>query len=145
MFLNYIPIVMKSTNYYNTFIKIAEDCPVQRAEMPPQKRGGDKTVARLQFEIIAAHPYQYTSDDVIFLVYATRKEIPEHKLEPERERFFAKGQPCLRSSPLTKRYGWGIHCDKNGKIALYGCETEEYRKLSEDHSFKITQAMKSKR
>lgn len=136
---------MKSTNYYNTFIKVAEDCPVQKAEMPPQKRGGGKTVARLQFEIIAEYPYQYTSDDVIFRVYALRKEIPEDKLESERERFFSKGQPCLRSSPLTKRYGWGIHCDKNGKIALYGCETEEYRQLSEDHLLKVLRAMKSRR
>jgi hypothetical protein len=44
---------------------------------------------------------------------------------------------------LTKRYGWGVHSDKDGKIALYGCETTEYEKFSNDNSLKIIKAMKS--
>ena len=39
-----------------------------------------------------------------------------------RKQFFSKGQPCFRASPLTKQLGWGVHCDKNGKVALYGIE-----------------------
>ncbi|MFZ1573402.1 MAG: DUF6157 family protein [Candidatus Kapaibacterium sp.] len=58
---------------------------------------------------------------------------------------FSKGQPCLRTSPLTKKYGWGIHFDKNSKIAIYGCETLEYKILSLDDSLKHFKAMKSKK
>jgi Family of unknown function (DUF6157) len=34
---------MHTTNYINTFIEIAEDCPVQSAEIPQQK-DDEKTV-----------------------------------------------------------------------------------------------------
>lgn len=36
----------------------------------------------------------------------------------------------LRASALPKKYGWGVHFDKNGNAALYGRESQEYRKLS---------------
>ncbi len=40
--------------------------------------------------------------------------------------------------------GWGIHSDKDGKIALYGCETAEYKKFLKDENLKVIKAMKSK-
>jgi hypothetical protein len=36
---------MKTTNYQNTFIEIAEDCTAKMAEVPPQK--GDKKRLRI--------------------------------------------------------------------------------------------------
>jgi len=60
-----------------------------------------------------------------------------------REQFFSKGQPCFRASPLTKTYRFGIHCDNNGKVALYGMETEEYQKFLADPKIKKYKAMKS--
>ena len=102
---------MSTTNYKNTFIEIAEDCPVTVAEVPPHNADA-KTVARLQYEMIADNPYRYTSDEVLFSVYAKRKEIPKTHFEEERMKFFSKGQACFRSSPLAKRYGWGIHNDE---------------------------------
>ena len=135
---------MGSTNYFNTFIEIAEDCPVQAGEVPPLK-GDKKTVANLQYEMLVENPYKFTSDDVLFSVFAQRKEIPENEIEEQRQIYFSKGQPCFRSSPLTKRYGWGIHSDEEGKIAMYGSETEAYRKYVADESVKKTKAMRSKR
>ncbi len=44
-----------------------------------------------------------------------------------RIEFFSKGQPCLCSSDLAKRYGWGIHCDARGRVALLGVDTPEYQ------------------
>lgn len=38
---------MKTTNYYNTFIEVAEDCPVDQAKIPPL-HGDKKTVARMK-------------------------------------------------------------------------------------------------
>lgn len=133
-----------STNYTDTFIEIAEDCPVSLGEIPPLK--GDKlSVANMQFDMVHNNPYKYTSDDVLFQVYADRNDLTEREYEQERLQFFSKGQPCFRASPLTKRYGWGVHSNKEGKIALVGSETEEYKKLSSDKSLAVVKAMKSKR
>ncbi|MEJ2746956.1 MAG: DUF6157 family protein [Anaerolineae bacterium] len=135
---------MASTNYYNTFIEIAEDCPTATGEVPPI-RGNKKSVANLQFEMLHEQPYTFTSDDVLFAVFATRKGIPTEEWAEQRELFFSKGQPCFRSSPLTKRYGWGIHNNEEGKIAIYGVESEEYQRLVADKSVIKIKAMRSKR
>ena len=133
---------MHTTNYLNTFIEVADDCPTQSAEIPPQKKE-DKTVATMQFDMIMAHPYRYTSDDVIFHVFATKNNRMDN-LERERELFFSKGQPCFRSSPLTKRYGWGLHNNAEGKIAIYHVESDEYQQFVKDENLKKVKAMRSK-
>jgi hypothetical protein len=133
-----------TTNYFNTLIEVAEDCPRASGEVPPV-RGERKSVANLQFELLAEHPYELTSDDVIFAVYATRKGIAEPDRKEAREHFFAKGQPCLRASPLTKRYGWGVHSNEAGRIALVGVGTEEYARLVADASVTKIKAMRSRK
>jgi hypothetical protein len=77
--------------------------------------------------MIHEHPYQYTSDDVIFTVWADRNEIAKRDRIQARAEFFAKPQPCLRSSDLGKKYGWGIHSNAHGRVALIGVETAEYK------------------
>lgn len=62
-----------------------------------------------------------------------------------REQFFSKGQACFRSSPLGKRYGWGVHSDGKGKIAIYAVESPEYKKLAKDKSLEHVKAMRSKK
>jgi hypothetical protein len=131
-----------TTNYYNTFIEAAEDCPLAKAEIPPQK-GNEKTVAALQYEMIGLQPYQYTSDDVLFSVYAIRNNI--EATPAERARFFSKGQACFRASPLCKRYGWGIHHNDSGKIALFAIETLQYQQLAADKNLKHTKALRGKK
>ena len=135
---------MSSTNYFNTFIEIAADCPAVEGEVPPLK-GSKKSVATLQFEMLQQQPYKFTSDDILFSVFATRNEIPSEEWGEQRELFFAKGQPCFRASPLTKRYGWGIHSNEEGKIAMYGVETEEYQRFVADESVTKKRALRSKR
>lgn len=134
---------MPSTNYTNTLIEIAEDCPLKAGQVPPIKK--KKSVANLQYELLVDQPYQFTSDEILFSVFATRKEILPKDLEEERVKFFSKGQPCFRASPLTKRYGWGIHADQTGKIALLGAETNTYQNLKRDASVTKKKAMRSKR
>jgi deazaflavin-dependent oxidoreductase (nitroreductase family) len=41
---------------------------------------------------------------------------------------------CFRASPLTKKYGWGIYSNEEGKIAMYGVESEEYQRFVADES-----------
>jgi len=133
-----------TTNYENTFIEIADDSPASSGEVPPVK-GDNKTVANIQFDMVRKNPYKFTSDDVLFHVFAERKDLSENELEEARKEFFSKGQACFRASPLTKRYGWGVHSNEEGKIAIYGSETEEYQKLKNDKNLKVVKAMKSAR
>ncbi len=133
-----------STNYENTFIQIAEDCPVKEGQEPP-KKGNKKSIANYQYEMLKDNPYKYTSDDVFFTVFATRKEIDKKDWETKRQKFFSKGQPCFRVSPLTKRYGWGVHSNENGKVAIFGADTKEYQNFVADETVRKVKAMKSKR
>lgn len=135
---------MTTTNYFNTLIEVAEDCPINAAEIPPQK-GDKKTIANLQFEMLKDNPYKYTSDDVIFSVFTAKNGIQKKNWDAEREKFFSKGQACFRCSPLTKRYGWGVHSNADGKIALYPMESEAYKKYASDNNLKQVKAMRSKR
>ena len=99
----------------------------------------------MQFDLVSQNPYKFTSDDVFFEVFADKNGLTESEHEEARRNFFSKGQPCFRASALAKRYGWGVHSDKDGKIAIYGCETDEYKRLSEDESIRVLKAMKSSR
>ncbi|WP_257669911.1 DUF6157 family protein [Parapedobacter tibetensis] len=133
-----------STNYYNMFIVVADDCPTMVGEIP-QTKGDTKSIANIQFELISKNPYQYTSDEVLFQVYAQRKDLTKDELDEAKAIYFSKGQACLRASPLTKRYGWGVHHNEEGKIALYGCETEAYGRFLNDKHIKVVKAMKTSR
>lgn len=131
-----------TTNYINTFIEIADDCPTEVGEIPPIKQEA-KTVANIQFEMVSKNPYKFTSDDVLFQVFAIRKDLTKSEYKEAREQFFSKGQPCFRASPLTKRYGWGVHYDKEGRMAIYSAESAEYKKLVKDKTLKVLKAMKT--
>lgn len=132
-----------TTNYYDTFIEVADDTKAVAGNKPPSK--ATRTVAEMQYDLIANHPYQYTSDDVLFQVYADRNDVMEAAYGEARAQFFSKGQACLRASPLTKTYGFGIHSDGEGKVALYGMETEAYQKRSADPKIKKVKGMRSSR
>lgn len=132
-----------TTNYTNTLIEAAEDCPVSRAQIPPEKK--EKTLANLQYEKLIKNPYQYSSDDLTFECYTIKNKISENEKENEREKFFSRGQPCLRCSPLAKKYGFGFHHNSEGKVALVAIESEAYQTLLNDPSIAKTKAMRSKR
>lgn len=134
---------MHTTNYYNTLIEIAEDCPTAAGEVPPIKN--KKSVANYQYELLLDNPYQFTSDEVLFTVHAIRKEFPKDKWDEQREIYFSKGQPCFRASPLPKRYGWGVHANAEGKVALINANSTEYQALLADDSVTKKKAMRSKR
>lgn len=133
-----------TTNYFNTFIEIAEDSPHKEGEIPPLK-GEKQSIANLQFDMIVKNPYKYTSDEVLFAIHAIRKGFHAGEMDEQREHFFSKGQACFRASPLTKRYGWGVHCNKEGKIAIYAAGSSEYLELLADDTIVKVKAMRSSR
>jgi Family of unknown function (DUF6157) len=132
-----------TTNYFDTFIEVAEDTKVSNGTVPPMKE--KKTVAEMQYEMIHKNPYKFTSDDVLFQVFADRNDLTKKEYKQARENFFSKGQACFRASPLTKTYGFGIHSNAEGKIALIGMETQQYQEFLNDDRIKKLKAMKSAR
>ncbi|WP_352421571.1 DUF6157 family protein [Proteiniphilum sp.] len=130
-----------TTDYFDTLVEVAEDTKVDHGTIPPVKE--KKTVAQMQYGLLNGNPYKYSSDDILFQVHAERNNIPEDEYSRARQQFFSKGQPCLRTSPLTKCYGFGIHSNDKGKIALYGMETEAYQQLLSDTTVKKIKAMRS--
>ncbi len=131
-----------TTNYFDTFIEVAEDCPTDISEIP-KPRGNNKTVAEIQFELLMNEPYKFTSDDILFQVFADKNNLTKAEYKEAMERFFSKGQPCFRASPLTKKFGFGIHFDKDGKVAIFGRETNEYQSFVNDTKIKKVKAIRT--
>jgi hypothetical protein len=131
-----------STNYYNTFIRVSEDCKTDEALVPPEK-AGQLTVANIEFELILRNPYVYTSDEVLFRVHSQKKAIPDSAFQNEWDHYFSKGQACLRCSPLVKSYGWGIHHNEEGKVALIPKGSPDYDAFASDPALQQIFGMRS--
>jgi hypothetical protein len=131
-----------TTNYIDTFIEVSEDCPAVCGEIPTSK-GDKKSIAMLQYELLQKQPYTLTSDDVLFQIYAERHDLTPAEYEEARTGFFSKGQACLRASPLGKRYGFGVHSNSEGKVAIYARESAEYEQFVKDTTIKKVKAMRS--
>ncbi|MGH3429532.1 MAG: DUF6157 family protein, partial [Mycobacteriales bacterium] len=109
---------MERVDYTDTFIAVADDCSVVKGTPPPIKPENPSVAART-YRMIAEHPYQFTSGDVTFTVFADQHGIAVDERVTVRADFYARSRACLRSSDLGKRYGWGIHADSAGRLALY--------------------------
>lgn len=133
---------MHTTNYQNTLIIVAPDTRAVTATQPPVGKG---TVAERQFEMLDGHDYELTSDDVIFGVFADRTDIAAGDRVAARELYFSQGRGCLRTSPLTKTYGWGVHSDAESRVALVPVDSARYRELLDDPATTKQPAMRSKR
>jgi hypothetical protein len=135
-------------NYVSTFIEVAPDSKAGAGTAPPA-RGEKPTVAQLEYALINVRPYQLTQEDVLFAVHVERTGIDARRLAATRDKlwseFFAKPMACMRASPLPKSYGWGLHFDAKGRVALVGVETKQYARLAKDPSVKHLVAMRSKR
>jgi hypothetical protein len=137
-----------SVTYFSTFIEVAPDTTATSGTIPPI-RGGARSIAALEYELISRSPYVYTQEDVQFAVHVQRSGISAADLKSSRaelwDTFFSKSHACMRASPLPKSYGWGLHFDEHGKVALVASETELYRRLSSDPAISHTRAMRARR
>ena len=133
--------------YTDTFIRVADDCPVSAAEVPPAR--GRPSVAALQYELLAEHPYALTEEELYVRVHGRRGGLTDEEIAARYDALcaevFAKPQACLRASPLTKRYGYGAHYDALGRIGLHPRESDTYARLSSDPELTQLQAMRSAR
>lgn len=103
----------------------------------------------LEYELLTGKPYGYTGDELLFTVHLLRNGLPENPGARRRkevwDELFTKPHACIRASPLTKRYGWGVHCDRDGKMRLVPRESAEYRQLSRDASLQQFVALRNTR
>lgn len=99
----------------------------------------------LQYALLIAAPYTLTSDALLLAVAAQRKNTPPDKLAELEHAMFSRPQACLRASPLVKNYGWGLHHDAKGRIALVGSETARFQELVADPATTKVAGMRSRR
>lgn len=130
------------TNYTNTFIEVADDSRAESGIEPPLKEE-KKSIVRIQYELLKYNPYKYTSDELIFELYVMKNQIVDDQKEVEMERLFSKGQACMRSTNLSKKYGWGIHFDQSSRMAIYAVDSKEYSELKNNLGIVHKKAMRS--
>lgn len=134
----------------NTIVLAAPDCPAVTGLIPPL-RGGEPTIASLQHEILISKPYKLTLEDLMLAVHLRREGLSASEaklLEKEiHEKLFGKPYPCMRASPLPKKFGWGVHHNAKGKMSIFAVDSDEYRQFSEGRHPNVTlvYAMRSKR
>lgn len=135
-------------NYANTFIAVAPDTSAKAGTVPPV-RGGQKSIARLEYELISDNPHSLTQEEVQFAVHTQRQGVPATELNARRaelwSEFFSRPMACMRASPLPKTYGWGLHFDADSKLALVALESPEYQQLINNSAIRQLFAMRSKR
>lgn len=137
-------------SYINTFIRVAADCPVETGIIPVTSKP-QLPAHIIQYELLAEEPYRYTNEELLYEVHVRHKQIPEEERISRRAEIwaelFSRKHPCLRASMLPKRYGWGVHFDAEGRIAIYAMESPEYDRYTsgEDSGLTLLNAMRSKR
>ena len=134
----------------NQFVRVAPDCKATAAVVPVPK-GGKDTVPVIQHRLLTTEPYSFTLEDLIYETHVLRlgltaAEAKARKKEIWRE-LFAKSHACMRASALPKQYGWGVHYDDRGRLALVPVESAEYRRFAagEVEGVEVTQAMRTRR
>ena len=135
-------------NYYNAFILVARDSTASHATLP-LVRGAAKSIPALEHELLSKHSYTYTQEELQFAVHVRREDISETKAKAKHKQLwaqlFSKPRACLRGSSLSKKYGWGLHFDSEGKIALVAVESKDYQKFGKAKNLKVMPALRSKR
>lgn len=132
---------MHTTNHFGTLITVSSDCPAAQSVVP-DKPG---SIAGLQYALLSERPYSLSSDDLLFEVHARRNGVSESEREEARAAFFARPRACLRASPLVKTFGWGLHHDAEGRVALVDRNSETYAALLADDNVAKRPGMRSKR
>lgn len=128
-------------SYTNAFITLAPDCPITVGQVPRQAM----SIAGLEHALLFGFPYCYTATDLIFEVQRRHKNVRDVELPAFRAWLLAKPQTCMRLSMLPKRWGWGIHFDELGRMAIYGAETSDYRYFATCSDLRVMAARHSRR
>jgi hypothetical protein len=113
-------------------IEMASDSTAVRGEVPPDN-GMRKTIPRISYEVLADNPYRFDEREFYHEVHIVRCGRPNLKIENYN----------IKRLALVKRYGWGIHRNAGGKLALVACESSRYKELQADPQVKRTKAYRN--
>jgi Family of unknown function (DUF6157) len=82
----------------NTFVVVADDCRASSGVVPTPT-SGRSTVAVFEYELLSAHPYRYTLEDLIFEVHLARNQVSRDEREARgaeiRARLFERPHACI--------------------------------------------------
>jgi hypothetical protein len=120
----------------------APECPAIAAQTPPDR--AQRGRANIEFDLLTGAPYAYDHTSLAHAVHEAMAEV-SGKPAQDFETFHAKGQPCMRASPLAKRYGWAEHSDADGKLALVDPASAVFARLMTDPTLLRKPPMRSKR
>lgn len=98
-------------------IEVAEDYKGQFAQEPPDCT--PKTISRIEYELLIANPYKFTERELFHEVHVVQRNKPHLKINSYNIK------RCL----LVQSLGWGIHRNRDGKLALVVPESEQYKEL----------------
>lgn len=126
----------------NILITPAPDCPAMGAELAPVRPRPSR--ANIEYNLLTAAPYTMDHKAFSHAVHVAMAQAAD-KPALSFAAFHAKGQPCMRASPLTKRYGWAAHYDAAGRLALIDPGSAAFAALSADPAVARSPAMRSRR
>jgi hypothetical protein len=132
----------------NCFVRLSSDSPVTRSVVPGLY-AGKPTVQLIQYELLTKSPYRFTLEELIFQTHVRKAGLSVAEAKARRQKIwpvlFARPHACMRASALPKKYGWGVHYDAKGRIALHAAESPEYRAFvaGRHDGVKVEYAMRS--
>ncbi|RCX20511.1 hypothetical protein DFP94_103242 [Fontibacillus phaseoli] len=137
-------------SYKNTFILVSPDCPAVKGIVPVSTKG-NMPVHLIQYELLTEHPYSYDYPELLLETHIRHKQISAEELSRRgqeiRDELFAKKHACLRASALPKKFGWGVHYDDDGRIAIYAMDSPEYKSFADsaDTGIQLLLGMRSRK
>jgi hypothetical protein len=123
---------IRATPVREELIEVATDTSAVRGEVPSDS-GISKTIARISYEVLADNPYRFDEREFYHEVHVVRRGRTNLKIENYN----------IKRLALVKKYGWGIHRNAHGKLALVACESSRYKELQADPRVKRTKAYRN--
>jgi hypothetical protein len=102
---------------YEALIVVAEDCRADRAIIP--LIGLKKSIARIRYEVLIENPYRYSENELFQEVHYVRRNRRDLKISSY----------SIKRSKLCQNFGWGIHRNNDGKLALVAMDSDMYQYL----------------
>lgn len=118
----------------NTLIIPSEDCPASESIIPVGKNKKN-TIPVDWYENLISNAYKYTEREFRELIYFKIRGDSTNKIDDYDS----------RRSLLCKKYGWGIHIDGLGRLALCARGSKQFKELTSDPLVTKVRAFNAKR
>jgi hypothetical protein len=110
--------VKQNNDLVNTLITVAESS--SKTSVIPASKSKKETVKEVVYRVLKDNPYKFKQYELFYEVHINQlKKSKELKIETYK----------LQRSELCALLGWGIHGNKEGKLALVPVESSEYMEL----------------